>query len=144
MRKISVMLYSTKVPKLLGIDYGTKRVGVAITDDSGSVAFPKTTFPNDRTLIPAIVNLIRKENVAHVIIGESHNARNEPNPVMKNVKSFAGDIERAVAVVVKYEPEFYSSQEARTLVSRDHVDAQAAAIILNSYIEKSKRILKPS
>lgn len=126
------------MPKLLGIDYGTKRVGVALTDDSGSVAFPKTTFPNDRTLIPAIVNLIQKENVAQVVIGESHNANNEPNAIMKNVKSFAGDIERLVAVVVKYEPEFYSSQEARTLISSEHVDAEAAAIILNSYIEKAK------
>ncbi len=124
------------MPKLLGIDYGTKRVGVALTDDTGTVAFPKTTYANDRTLIPSLVNLIQRENISTVIVGESQDAQGVNNPVMKNVKSFVGDIERAVAVTVRYQPEFYSSQEARQLVDREHVDAEAAAIILNSYIEK--------
>lgn len=124
------------MPKLLGIDYGTKRVGVALTNDTGTVAFPKTTYPNDRTLIPSLVNLIQKENISTVIVGESQNAHGIDNPVMKNVKTFVGDIERAVAVTVRYQPEFYSSREARQLVNAEHVDAEAAAIILNSYIEQ--------
>ena len=127
------------MPKLIGIDYGSKRVGVALTDESGSVAFPKTTLANDRALLPAIVTMIRKENADRVVIGESKNASGEDNPIMADARRFAAELEKHAAVSVHFEPEFYTSKEARRDSESNAVDAQAAAIILNSFIERSKK-----
>ena len=129
----------------MGIDYGTKRVGVAVSDESGSIAFPRTTYANDSTLIPMLVTLIRNERAAVVIIGESKDKDGKDNPVMAAARHLGSDLEQAVAVAVHYEPEFYTSVEARRLpaqaggVPSNAVDAQAAAIILNSYIVRTKK-----
>jgi putative Holliday junction resolvase len=124
---------------LIGIDYGEKRVGVSVSDASGSIAFPKATFPNDRTLIPIIVNLIRKENVSTVVVGESRDARGSENPIATAAKRFVMDLQKAVAVTVLYEPEFYTSLEARKTSGKRAVDAEAAAIILNSYLTRLRQ-----
>lgn len=125
--------------KLVGIDFGTKRVGVAVSDESGSVAFPKTTLANDRTLIPTLVSLIRSENASTVVVGESHDMNGNDNAVMDAVRSFVANLEKAIAVTIVYEPEFYSSREARREGQQGSVDAQAAAIILNSFITRTKK-----
>ncbi len=127
------------MPKLIGIDYGEKRVGVAVSDDSGSIAFPKATFPNDRTLLPTLIELIRKENASVVVIGESKNSSGQDNAIMGGVRGLVGDLERSVAVIVHYEPEFYTSVEARRDTGNKFVDAEAATIILNSYISRTKK-----
>ncbi|MBY0539605.1 Holliday junction resolvase RuvX [Patescibacteria group bacterium] len=125
--------------KLIGIDFGTKRVGVAVSDESGSVAFPKTTLANDRALIPTLASLIRSENVSTVIVGESHDMNGNDNAVMDAVRSFVANLEKVIAVTIVYEPEFYSSREARREGQQGSVDAQAAAIILNSFITRTKK-----
>ncbi|MES2134700.1 MAG: Holliday junction resolvase RuvX [Patescibacteria group bacterium] len=125
--------------KLLGIDYGTKRVGVAVSDESGSVAFAKAIFPTDRTLIPTLAELIKTEHVAQIVVGESKDKDGNDNSVMKHTRQFVADLERATAMQIFYEPEFYSSVEARRDTDDKFVDAKAAAIILNSFIERTKK-----
>lgn len=128
------------VSKLIGIDYGTKRVGVAISDESSSVAFPHAIFPNDSTLMPSIVALIQKEGVTEIIVGESKDRDGNDNSIMKSARKFILGLERALPVKVYFEPEFYSSVEARQSGDSGLVDAKAAAIILNSFIERSRSL----
>ncbi|MES2014659.1 MAG: Holliday junction resolvase RuvX [Patescibacteria group bacterium] len=125
--------------KLLGIDYGTKRVGVALSDESASVAFAKGVFPSDRSLIPTLAELIKKEGVETVVIGESKDKDGNDNAIMKAVRKFVSELERTIHVRVLYEPEFYSSVEARRDSDDKFVDAKAAAIILNSFIERNQK-----
>lgn len=127
--------------KLVGVDYGTKRVGIAVSDETGSVAFPKAVYPNDRHLVPDLVVLIKKEGAAAVVVGESKDMHGKDNPVMEGARRFAGDLARESGVPVHFEPEFYTSFEARRTKHGDGttVDAEAAAIILNSYILKHER-----
>lgn len=124
--------------KIIGIDFGTKRVGVAVSDESGSVAFPRATIQNDSRLVPTIVALVQQEHATTVVIGESRNWSGEENPVMKDVKAFVAELTKATDVAIHYEPEFYSSKEARREGQQGSVDAQAATIILNSFITKQK------
>ena len=126
------------VPKIIGIDYGSKKVGIAISDEGGSIAFPKATLSNDRLLIPAVVELIQKENVTAVIVGDSKNAEGKDNAIMEGARAFALELQKVSSVAVHFEPEFYSSQEARMLTGKTLVDAEAAAIILNSYLDRKK------
>lgn len=127
------------MPKIVGIDYGTKRVGIAVSDESGSIAFPKTTLTNDRSLLPAIIELIRRENATTVVFGDSRDWDGVENKVMEDARAFCKDLQRSVAVSVHFEPEFYSSVEARKHTGKTIVDAEAAAIILNSYLSKIKQ-----
>lgn len=123
--------------KMVGVDYGAKRVGVAVSDDAGRIAFPKMTLPNDRMLIPDLVAFLRKEGARGVVVGESRSLSGTENPIMQDIRRFAGELERASELPVHFESELFSSVEARTLSGKDGaVDAHAAAIILSSYLER--------
>lgn len=124
--------------KIVGIDYGSKRIGVAVSDESGSVAFAKATLPNDKMLISNLVDLIKAEQAETVVVGESKDKDGNDNVVMKSARLFAEELERRGGVPVRFEPEFYSSVEARRDSGENLVDAKAAAIILNSFIERSR------
>lgn len=123
--------------KCIGIDYGAKRVGIAVSDESGSAAFPKATVPNDRTLVPFLKDFIEKEGAEVLVIGESVGPRGD-NPIMHDIRRFAGELERETGLPVHFEQEFNSSQEARQTTDERNVDAKAAAIILNSYLNRTK------
>lgn len=122
--------------KIVGIDYGTKRVGVAVTDEEGRVAFPKAVLPNDRMLLGTLSDMISTEGAEEVIIGESRNNQGQENSVARSARAFADNLARVTAVTIHFEPEFYSSQEVRTHTGGYSVDAAAAAVILNSFLTK--------
>lgn len=123
--------------RVLAIDYGTKRVGLALSDAEGRLAFPHGTLPNDRALVSSVLELIREKNVKVVVMGESRAQDGTSNPVMEPARRFAADLEREGNVTVLFEPEFYTSYEARRLTEKSLVDAEAAAIILKSYLERT-------
>jgi putative holliday junction resolvase len=123
--------------RLLGIDYGAKRIGLALSDEDGRIAFPKTVIPNDVQLVSAVSALIREYGVLEVVIGESKDNRGGDNPIAEKARAFGADLARSSGVTIYFEPEFYSSQEVRVHTgSRHDVDAGAAAVILNSFLTK--------
>jgi len=132
--------------RLLGIDYGTKRIGIAMTDEGGRMAFPKATLANDRYFFQSLRDLVESGNVEKIIIGESLNRDGKPNEIMLKIRELAEKIERELGVEVGYEDERYSSEAAKRLQGDDFyknnmVDASAATIILNGYIDRHKKEL---
>src|SRR6185503_4413417 len=67
--------------KALGIDYGTKRIGVAVSDDTGSLAFPLAVVESGPKALEEVANIARVNNVEQLVIGESLNFKGEPNEV---------------------------------------------------------------
>lgn len=125
--------------RLMGIDYGTKRVGVALSDDKGMMAFPHAVFPNDVKLMKNISSLAEKENVAKIIIGHSLGRDGAPNKVHTQVEEFIQDITLNLGIPVELEPEQYTTQEAIRFQGRNEMtDASAASVILNSYIVRTQ------
>jgi putative Holliday junction resolvase len=123
--------------RLLGIDYGTKRVGIALTDEGGQMAFPHMVLPNDSSLLTDVERIIKEQHVGRIVIGHSLSKKGEPNPVHEAVEEFIQDLTLATGLPVELEPEQYTTQEAVRLQGRNAlVDASAAAIILNSYLSK--------
>ncbi|MDR3547209.1 MAG: Holliday junction resolvase RuvX [Candidatus Pacebacteria bacterium] len=126
--------------RYLGIDFGTKRVGLALSDESGSMGFPHAVVPNDGRLIDYVRELIDRKEVETVIIGDSKDFSGNDNPVVAKAKAFATDLERTTSVNIVWEPEMLTTQEARRdpegirTNSREPVDASAAALILTSYL----------
>jgi putative Holliday junction resolvase len=125
--------------KYAGIDFGLKRIGVALSDEEGRMAFPKATVPNDKMLMPFLREFLAKENVETVIVGESHAKSGEDNPIQANIRHFVQELGRETGLSVEYEPEFYTSAEARRLTGKQTVDAEAATIILESYLNRRKQ-----
>jgi putative Holliday junction resolvase len=122
----------------LGIDYGSKRVGIALSDERGAIAFPKETLRNDSALVDSIVDLVREKNVSVIVIGESKDKDGKDNPIMAEARKFSLALENALSVDVVFEPEYYSSVEARRGAEDSFVDAKAAAVILNRHLERSR------
>lgn len=128
--------------KHLGIDYGTKRVGIALSDEAGVMGFPHATLPNDPLLLETVKNLVALERVGAIVMGESLNFKGEENPVAKEARAFAQVLEEETGLTVFYEPEMLTTQEARRdfegARTKGAVDASAAALILTSFLDKRK------
>jgi len=129
--------------RLLGIDYGTKRVGVALSDDKGMMAFPHVVLVNDTSLQKSIEKIVQKEGVEMIIIGHSLGRDGGPNVVHEQVQDFIQDLTLNLGLPIELEPEQYTTQEAIRFQGRTELtDASAASIILNSYIMRIKNTPK--
>ncbi len=124
--------------RLLGIDYGKKRVGIALTDDRGMMAFPKAVLPNDNFLITEIRDMVKSQGVTRIILGESKDFKMIDNPIMSQIKMFKDQLELATGVAVIYEPEMLSSHQATHFQGKNAmIDASAATIVLQSYLDRT-------
>lgn len=125
--------------KYLGIDFGSKKVGFAQSDDEGRIAFPLMISPNDKNLLKDTLELIREVKIGTVVIGESVDTKGKPNEIAKEARAFGLDIENNIDVIVAFEKEWYSTVEARKQPGKEgshDVDDQAAAIVLQRYLDK--------
>ncbi len=121
----------------MGIDYGSKRVGVAFTDDKGLMAFPHGVIKNDDALLKELVALIEEKDVAEIVIGLSLGRDGQPNKIHASVEELIGNLTLQTGLPVHLEPEQYTTQEAvRFQGKNENTDASAAAIILNSFITR--------
>lgn len=135
--------------KYLGIDYGTKRIGLALSDDNGTMAFPRTTVAAGNSALSEIAAFIAKEGVQKIIIGESRNLAGEPNALQEDIARFKKDLEELTSLPVEFEQEFFTSAEAarqfapdgsrKQNPSHEKVDASAAALLLQSYLDRNKK-----
>ncbi|HVY73118.1 MAG TPA: Holliday junction resolvase RuvX [Candidatus Paceibacterota bacterium] len=134
--------------KYLGIDYGTKRIGVAVSDETASLAFPLGTVKAGENAVREVLDIIRENEVGKVIIGESRDFQGEENPVMKYIEVFKKKLEES-EIDVELEPEFMSSTLAARQFAPDgsrkqnpehtELDASAAALILQNYLDRIKK-----
>lgn len=131
--------YNQVIMKYLGIDFGLKRVGIAVSDDTGSIAFPKDVFPNDSLLLEKVLELCQQAGVGSIVVGESKDFSGNDNSVMTQARIFAHDLKEKTKLPVYFEPEFLTSIEAERLQGKnDMLDASAAALILKSFLDKNK------
>ena len=123
--------------KYLGIDFGTKRVGIAVSNDAGGIAFPRRTMPNDEQLVARLVKIIGEEKISHVVIGDTRSHGGAENPVSAQADLFIEALQRASGVPIIRAFEAWSSIEASRYAprGREHDDAAAAAIILQRYLD---------
>jgi putative Holliday junction resolvase len=123
----------------MGIDYGSKKIGIALSDDSGVMAFPHEVVPNDGQFLSYIEQTVVDNGVEEIVIGHSLNNNGEPNEIHATVETFIIDVTLQIGIPVHLEPEQYSSQQAAQVQGKNNqIDASAAAIILNNFITKQK------
>ena len=148
--------------KYLGIDYGDKRVGVAVSDETGRLAFPYKVLENKGDLMEEILEIIAKENIGGVVVGESLDSDGLPNIIQKDIDEFCANLKTKSNLPVSMEQEFWTSVQASRGINsrrpdnknyqasgslilmnqnRDMHDASAAAIILQSFLDRKKDVI---
>lgn len=123
----------------MGIDYGSKRVGIALSDEAGKMAFPETVLNNDADFFKKLVALITEKQVVEIVVGYSTDGKGQPNKIHEQVEGLLLDLTLELGLPVHLESELYTTQAALRIQGRNaKTDASAAALILDSFISKLK------
>ena len=139
--------------RILGLDYGTKTVGVAISDELGITAQPYTTIERKsenklRRTLAEIESIIEEYKVDFVVLGYPKNMNNTVGSRAKATEEFKEHISRRTGLEVVLQDERLTTIESDRIlieagVRREHrkeyVDKMAAAVILQSYLEFMNR-----
>jgi putative holliday junction resolvase len=126
--------------RVMGIDVGTKRVGIALSDAGRNMAFPEVVFKQDADLVSNIVALIEKKGVGEIVLGHSLDKEGNPNKIHELTESLMLDLTLEVGLPVHLEPELFTTQAALRIQGRnDMTDAAAATLILDAFLTKTKK-----
>lgn len=135
--------------RILGIDYGRKRTGVAVTDPLQIVASAIGTLPT-HTLVDFITDYVAHEQVDKIVVGQPRQLNGQPSESMRYIEPFLNRLRKVLpdVPVVMYDERFTSTIAHRAMIDggmkrsdrRDkaRVDSIAATIILNDYLNSRK------
>ena len=123
--------------KYVGLDYGSSRIGIAVSDEAGSFAFPRDTLENNEHVIEKICAIVAELNPAAIVVGDTKTMAGEGNEVTQSADAFCAALSAVVEVPVERSREAWSSFEAARFApkGKTHDDAAAAAIILQRYLD---------
>lgn len=135
--------------RILGIDYGRKRCGIAVTDPLKIIANGLTTVPS-HTLIDFLQNYTSKECVEKIIVGLPKQLNGEPSESMKYIPPFLNRLRKVLPdiPIEMYDERFTSTLAHKAMIdggmkksdrrNKEIVDTIAASIILNDYLQSNK------
>ncbi|MGY4893552.1 MAG: Holliday junction resolvase RuvX [Candidatus Saccharimonadota bacterium] len=126
---------------LIGLDVGEKRIGVSVADTAVRIAVPFSTVEVDGTEIETIAEIVVKEGADTIVVGYPRNQAGEATAQTAYVEAFVSRIETLAPTIV-YQDESLTSVMAEQQLkahnkpyTKSDIDAQAAAIILQDYLE---------
>jgi putative Holliday junction resolvase len=123
--------------KVLALDYGSARTGVAVSDPSGTLARPVGVVERVRTDagMQRLLELIRDEEPERIVVGLPLNLRGHRGPQARETEQFAGALRAATEVPVElYDERFTTSLAGQSGGSSTPEDARAAAHLLSSWL----------
>jgi putative Holliday junction resolvase len=124
---------------ILGIDYGTQRVGIALSDATEVLAFPNCILDTSKDLLEEVKVLCAKNDIRMIVLGKSQDLKGNDNPVMAKINAFKAALETELKVPVMFQQEYWTSEEARRYQGKGmHVDASAAALILQRFLDTQR------
>jgi len=132
--------------RILALDHGTKRIGVAISDEMKMIAQPMEFIPAES--MPAVVRrlqeILAEKPSELILVGLPRNMDGTYGPAAENVRKFVEELRQVVTIPVRtWDERLTSTQANRVLVQgkvrreqrKEKVDAVAAAILLQSYLD---------
>jgi len=136
---------SPVVGRLLGIDYGTKRVGVALSDPLGVIAGGAGTLANDAVLLGRLAEMVRGEQVVRVVVGMPYALDGGKGAKAVEVEAFIEELRKHVSVGIDTWDESFTSVDAhRAFIDtgmkrkkrrqKPRVDEMAARLMLQEYL----------
>jgi len=135
--------------RILAVDHGEKRIGLALSDPTATLASPLRVIKHVSRILDAaqVANLANDNEVGLIVIGQSFDEEGNPNLAGRRAAKFAEALKEQTNIPVELFDESFSTQDARATriemgVSRKkragHMDELAAVMILRSYIDSRK------
>lgn len=129
--------------KLLGLDIGTKRIGVAVTDDKNRVVFPRGVLErkNKNQTISGLKKFCEEEKIEKIICGLPIDEQEQERKGTRAIRAFGELIEKELHIPVEFVDEAFSTQEAIEKMpkyKKEFKDELAACIILERYLNSVK------
>ncbi len=132
--------------RILAVDHGEKRIGLAISDESGTIANPLYVIPHASRRVDAaqVAERASAHDVQTIIIGQSFDDDGKPNKAGRRAAKFAEALRQQTPLPVELWDEAFTTQDARSArlamgVSRKkrsgHLDEMAATVLLQSYLD---------
>ncbi len=139
--------------RLLGLDLGEKRIGVAISDETATLARPVMTLTraSKKEDFAKLAALCAEQQIEMIVVGLPKTLRNEEGPQARRVRRYAAELHAALNLPIEFWDERFSSVEARDLITltgrktnrKGEIDAAAAAVILQEYLNAQRGEYKP-
>lgn len=132
--------------RILALDHGTKRIGVAISDELKMIAQPLEFIPAEpfAGVIKRLNEILTEKPAELILVGMPRNMDGTYGPAAEKVRSFIAELERTISVPIRtWDERLTSVQANRVLIAADvkrgerkgKVDKTAAAILLQSYLD---------
>ena len=145
-----------KASKYLAIDYGEKRIGIAVSDENKKYSFSRENLQNDKNLYSKLLDLIREENIIKIIIGYPMNFKSEKTIQTIKTEEFKYNLEKYLeknshtAELIYFDERFTSKLATGSIINsglkkkkrqeKGRVDSISAQIILQDYIDKTNNL----
>lgn len=133
--------------RTLGIDFGKKRVGIAVSDPLGLTAQPLEVLDNNKHLIPKIKDICTEKEVSRIVIGLPKSLSGELNASAQDAIDFSIRLKAKTEIPIEmYDERFSTSAVQQTFrqtgmsekKGRSVIDKMAAAVILSDYLNRKK------
>jgi len=133
--------------RILALDLGERRIGIALSDPLGWLATPLTVLgcSNRKAELAAIEELVHKHQVEQVVVGYPRSLNGTVGPQAQRVDRYAAQLRARLPVpVILWDERLSTSQAERLIhetgkrVQRGRIDAVAAAVILQSYLDAQR------
>ena len=122
--------------RCLGIDYGQRVVGLALSDEGGSLAFPASILPRNGSLFGELKELVEREHISVAVLGKPLTEDGQENDLFRSAEKFKEKFEKETGLEVVWQDERFTTQEALKSPSKNkRSDASAAALILQRYLD---------
>jgi putative holliday junction resolvase len=134
--------------RLLGLDYGRKRIGLALSDPLGLSAQPLGFIPNDPRTLDGLLEIIRKREVSEIVLGHPRSLSGELGEMAREVEGFAEKLRARTTIPIHLWDERFTTSEAENLLISADVrrgkrkevrDTVAASLILQGFMESRRR-----
>lgn len=138
------------MPRILGIDYGERRIGLALSDPTATIAQPLPTLVRRRGKRPpvqAVADIVRSHDVAEVVIGLPLTLEGTENEWTAEVRAFGDALAERAGIPVNFIDERFTSVRAEQAVrssglrrtqreEKSRIDAAAAILILQAFLDR--------
>ena len=121
--------------KFLGIDYGLKHIGVAVSDPSNIISVPYSTF-TEQEILMNICKIIKDENIYGIIIGKPYHLDGSASDMIQNVEKFSQKLEKIISDPILFIDERLSSKGYKSgkKTSKDSIHEKSACLILDDFL----------
>jgi len=132
--------------RILALDHGSKRIGVAVSDETKTIAQPQEYIPAEpfADFLARLRQLVREKEIDLILVGLPRNMDGSYGPAAQKVQAFVAVLKTAITVPIKlWDERLTSSQANKILIQggvrrdkrKEKVDKMAAAILLQSYLD---------